>query len=256
MGDGGSSEYSYLASTVLQGEILDNGSVFWQYGFDAFTESINEILLVDEEIWASTVGNGLFSFNLTQRSFQPTPISPQSDGRASHGWRADVCGLDGLGRQLCWFPVLRSGSRTWGQGSLLAGLPSNIVTDFVQFGEHVLISTHGGIGLWNQTKYDWDDPITTVDGLPTPISNHLFVPPSPVLGNGSVLVGGPTGMIVLDQNLGMVGSIGRADGLVGDFVSGIVYADSVSREVNDTSTGSMVTIHHDAALFISHNGQG
>ena len=43
-------------------------------------------------------------------------------------------------------------------------------------------------------------------------------------------------MIVLDQNLGMVGSIGRADGLVGDFVSGIVYADSVSREVNDTST--------------------
>ena len=63
-------------------------------------------------------------------------------------------------------------------------------------------------------------------------------------------------MIVLDQNLGIVGSIGRADGLVGDFVSGIVYADSVSREVNDTSTGSMVTIHHDAALFISHNGQG
>ena len=69
----GSSENSYLASTVLQGEILDNGSVFWQYGFEAFTESINEILLVDEEIWASTVGNGLFSFNLTQRSFQPTP---------------------------------------------------------------------------------------------------------------------------------------------------------------------------------------
>ena len=63
----GSSEYSYLASTVLQGEILDNGSVFWQYGFNAFTESINEIELLEDEKWASTVGNGLFSFNLSQR---------------------------------------------------------------------------------------------------------------------------------------------------------------------------------------------
>ena len=61
---------------------MDNGSVFWQYGFDAFTESINEIMIVDDEIWASTVGNGLFSFNLTQRSFQPTPPSlhNQMDG--------------------------------------------------------------------------------------------------------------------------------------------------------------------------------
>ncbi len=253
----GSSEYSYLASTVLQGEILDNGSVFWQYGFEAFTESINEISLVDEEIWASTVGNGLFSFNLTQRSFQTTPPSlhNQMDGLLMDGEQMYV-GLMGWDGSSAGFQTFDPLSRTWGQGSLLAGLPSNIVTDFVQFGEHVLISTHGGIGLWNQTKYDWDDPITTVDGLPTPISDHLFVPPSPVLGNGSVLVGGPTGLVVLDQNLGMVGSIGRADGLVGDFVSGIVYADSVSREVNDTSTGSMVTIYHDAALFISHNGQG
>ena len=198
-----------MASTVLQGEILENGSVFWQYGFDAFTESINEILLVDEEIWASTVGNGRFSFNLTQRSFQPTPPSlhNQMDGLLMDGEQMFV-GLMGWDGSSAGFQSFDPGSRTWGQGSLLAGLPSNIVTDFVQFGEHVLISTHGGIGLWNQTKYDWDDPITTVAGLPTPISNHLFVPPSPVLGNGSVLIGGPTGMIVLDLNLAMVGSIG------------------------------------------------
>ena len=33
----GSSEYSYVASTVLQGEILNNGSVFWESGLDSFT---------------------------------------------------------------------------------------------------------------------------------------------------------------------------------------------------------------------------
>ncbi len=165
-------------------------------------------------------------------------------------------GLMGWSGSSAGFQTFNPETRSWGQGSLLAGLPSNIVTDFVEYGEHVLVSTHGGIGLWNLTKDDWDDPITTVDGLPTPISNHLFVPPVPILGNGTVLVGGPTGMIVLDQDLGVVGTIGRADGLVGDFVSGIVYAGPVSRTFNDTATGSLITLHHDSAIFISHNGQG
>ena len=253
----GSSEYSYLGSTVLQGELLDNGSVNWQYGFDALSESINEIMIVDQEIWATTVGDGLFSFNISQRSVQQTPpaLHNQMDGVHYDGENF-LIGLMGWAGSSAGFQTFDPESRSWGQGSLLAGLPSNIVTDFVQFGDHILVSTHGGIGLWNLTKYGWDDPITTVDGLPTPISNHLFVPPEPVLVNGSVLVGGPSGLIVLDQDLGIVGTIGRADGLVGDFVAGIVYADSVSRTVNDTSTGSQITLHHDSALFISHNGQG
>jgi len=253
----GSSEYSYLSSTVLQGELLDNGSVNWQYGFDAPSESINEIMLVEQEIWVTTVGNGLFSFNLSQRALQRTPpaLHNQMDGLFYDGEHMFI-GLMGWDGSSAGFQTFDPDSRSWGQGSLLAGLPSNIVTDFVEYGEHILVSTHGGIGLWNQTKYDWDDPITTIDGLPSPISNHLFVPSAPVLGNGTVLVGGPSGLVVLDQNLGIVGTIGRADGLVGNFVSGIVYADSVSRTFNDTSTGSMITLHHDSAIFISHNGQG
>jgi hypothetical protein len=253
----GSSQNSYLGSTVLQGELLQNGSVNWQYGFDALSESINEIMVIEQEIWATTVGNGLFSFNLSQRTLQQTPpaLHNQMDGLIHDGEHIFI-GLMGWDGSSAGFQKFNPDSRSWGQGSLLAGLPSNIVTDFVEYGEHILISTHGGIGLWNQTRYDWDDPITTVDGLPTPISNHLFVPPAPVLGNGTVLVGGPSGLIVMDQNLGIVGTIGRAEGLVGDFVSGIVYADSVSRTVNDTSTGTIITLHHDSSIFISHNGQG
>ena len=253
----GSSDESYLGTTVLQGELLDNGSVNWQYGFDAFFESINEIMLVDEEIWASTVGGGLFSINLSQRSFQPTSpaLHNQMDGLLFEDGQMYV-GLMGWAGSSAGFQVFDPINRSWGLGSLIAGLPSNIVTDFVQYDDHILVATHGGIGLWNLTRSDWDDPITTVDGLPTPISNHLFVPPSTVIGNGTVLIGGPTGIIALDQNLSVAGSVGRAQGLVGDFVSGIVYAAPVSRVVNDTSTGTSITIHHDAALFISHNGQG
>ena len=253
----GSSDDSYLGSTVLQGEILDNGSVNWQYGFDALFESINEIMLLDEEIWASTVGGGLFSFNLSQRTLHPTSpaLHNQMDGLLMDGGQMYV-GLMGWDGSSAGFQSFDPNNRTWGRGSLIAGLPSNIVTDFVQYEDHILVATHGGIGLWNLTRGDWDDPITTVDGLPTPISNHLFVPPSTVIGNGTVLIGGPTGIIALDQNLSVAGSIGRAQGLLGDFVSGIVYAEPVSRVVNDTSTGSTITIFHDASLFISHNGQG
>lgn len=253
----GSSVESYLGSTVLQGEILSNGSVNWQFGYDALSETINEIMLIEDEVWATTVGSGLLSFNLTQRSLETTPpaLHNQMDGVIFQDGNMYV-GLMGWYGSSAGFQTFNPSGRSWGQGSLLAGLPSNIVTDFVQFEDHILVSTHGGIGLWNLTRSDWDDPITTLDGLPTAISNHLFVPPSPVLGNGSVLVGGPIGLVVLDRNLGVIGSIGRSDGLVGDFVSGIVFADSVSRTVNDTSTGATITLYHDAALFISHNGQG
>ena len=253
----GSSDDSFLGSTILQGEFLDNGSVNWQYGYNTLFEYINEIMLDENQLWVSTVGGGLFSFNLSHRTLQPTPpaLHNQMDGMILDGDKMYV-GLMGWQGSSAGFQTFDTSTMTWGQGSLIAGLPSNIVTDFAQFGEHVLISTHGGIGLWNLTKSDWDDPITTIDGLPSPISNHLLVAPSPVLGNGEVLIGGPTGLVTLDNNLSVTGSIDGSDGLVGDFVSGIVFAESASRIVNDTTTGSMVTIHHDAAIFISHNGRG
>ena len=165
-------------------------------------------------------------------------------------------GLMGYSGSSAGFQTFDPSSRTWGHGSLIAGLPSNIVTDFVQYSDNILVGTHGGIGMWNLTRSDWDDPITTVDGLPSPIIDHLFIPPSPILSNGTVLTGGPNGIHALDQNMSYVGTIGRAHGLVGDAVAGIVYAPSVTRIVNDTSTGATTTLFHDASLFISHNGQG
>ena len=121
----GSSEYSYLASTVLQGELLDNGSVNWQYGFDALSESINEIMLVEQEIWATTVGNGLFSFNLSQRAVQQTPpaLHNQMDGLIHDGENLFI-GLMGWSGSSAGFQTFDPDTRSWGQGSLLAGLPS------------------------------------------------------------------------------------------------------------------------------------
>ena len=93
------------------------------------------------------------------------------DGLLTDGQKMYV-GLMGASGSSAGFQSFNLDDRTWGGGSLIAGLPSNIVTDFVEYGNHILVATHGGIGLWNTSKSDWDDAITTSDGLTSPIINH------------------------------------------------------------------------------------
>lgn len=252
----GSSQFSTFGSIVLQGKLL-NDTVEWEYGSRSPYETINDIQFEDGQIWITTVGQGLWSVDPEQRLILPTPSSLhyQMDGIVIDGQKMYV-GLMGQDGSSAGFQSFNLDDRTWGSGSLIAGLPSNIVTDFVEFGDHILVATHGGIGLWNTSKSDWDDPITTADGLASPTINHLLVPPSPILGNGTVLTGGPNGINVLDAQLNYLISIDRSDGLIGNSVAGMVYADAATTFVTDPITGNNLSIHHGASIFISHDGLG
>ena len=90
-------------------------------------------------------------------------------------------------------------NENWGAGSLIAGLPSNIVRDFLQLDGHLLIATHGGIGLYNISSSSFDNPITTFNGLPSPIIEHLMILDNPIQGNGTILVGGLVGLTILED---------------------------------------------------------
>ena len=128
--------------------------------------------------------------------------------------------------------------------------------DFIEYGDHIMIATHGGIGMYNTTRDDWDDPITTIDGLPSPIITHLHALNTTIQGGGSLLAGGAAGLTVLHQtNLTVLNTLGFNNGLMGNTVSGIVDAGPVSRVVQNPD-GTNTTLYHDAAIFISHNGQG
>ena len=73
---------------------------------------------------------------------------------------------------------------------------------------------------------------------------------------GKVLAGGAAGVTVLHEtNLTVLNTLGFNDGLMGNTVSGITEAGPVSRVVQNPD-GTNSTIYHDAAIFISHNGQG
>ena len=258
----------YYASSVLQGELLANGSVRWEFGYNANQDVINSLMLDDDELWVSTAGRGLWSIDLTNRIFAPTPaaLHTQMDGMVLEDDGTMYVGLMGSQGSAAGFQTFNSNTRSWGHGSLIAGLPSNTVRDFLEYGDHIMIATHGGIGLWNTTKDGWDDPITTIDGLPTPIIEHLFAIGAPstngstqtsgIQGNGTVLAGGAAGLTVLHRdNLSVLTTLNFGDGLIGNTVSGITFAEATSRlVVNPDGTSTM--LYHDAAIFISHNGQG
>ena len=79
----------------------------------------------------------------------------------------------------------------WGAGRISAGLPSNYVRDFEKIGDLVYIATLAGMGVWNLSADDWEDPMTTADGLPTPFIEHLDS------DNGILLIGTPSGICLL-----------------------------------------------------------
>jgi hypothetical protein len=253
----------YYASSVLQGELLANGSVRWEFGYNANQDVINSLKLDGEELWVSTAGRGLWSIDLTNRIFAPTPaaLHAQMDEMVLEDDGTMYVGLMGNQGSAAGYQTFNTNTRSWGHGSLIAGLPSNTVRDFLEYGDHIMVATYGGIGLWNTTRDDWDDPITTIDGLPTPIIEHLFTIGSSnqttsIQGNGTVLAGGAAGLTVLDRdNLSVLDTLDFGDGLIGNMVSGIAFAEATSRLVVNPD-GSSTVLHHDAALFISHNGQG
>ena len=164
-------------------------------------------------------------------------------------------GLMGESGTSAGYQAFNTNTENWGQGSLIAGLPSNIVRDFLEVDNHVLIATSGGIGMYNLTKDGWDSPITSYNGLPSPVIEHLMLLDSPIQGNGTILAGGLAGLTVLEAGTYSIqNTIDYSDGLIGNRVSGMLFADSVTREV--TVGNSSIIQHHNASIFISHNGQG
>ena len=249
---------SFFATSILQGEVLLNGSVRWEYGYNLLDDDIiNSMHLDGDTMWVTTAGRGLYSINLLQRSYSSSPP-------ALHGQMDDMIlddddgmlyvGLMGNQGSAAGFQSFDTITGSWGDGSLLAGLPNDIVKDFVGIGDKILTATWGGIAVFNTSLQEWEDPITAFDGLPSSIYDHLLVVNHPTQGE-KILAGGPSGVTILDSNLTVGATRGFSDGLAGNSVSGLIYADSISRQVTDEN-GVTITEYHDESIFISHNGQG
>ena len=126
---------SFFATSILQGEILQNGSVRWEYGYNLLDDDvINSMHLDGDTMWVTTAGRGLYSINLLQRSYSSTApaLHGQMDGMILDDDDGMLyVGLMGNEGSAAGFQSFDTSSLSWGDGSLLAGLPNDIVKDFV-----------------------------------------------------------------------------------------------------------------------------
>ena len=221
---------------VLQGQLLPNGSVEWQFGWSAWGGSIKEIALVGDMIYATIAGRGLARLNtITGNSnLLPQGLHNDLDGLAVYGNEL-VVGLQGTWASAAGVQVWDTTTSQWTMGRLLSGLPNNIINDFAITSTHVLIATEGGLGQWNLSKSDWDDPLTNADGLS---SNNIMT--LDVLGC-SIFMGTPIGLSGWDEcTNSALPLLQRANGLVGD----------------STVSTYLVQTQQATTLFAAHNGAG
>lgn len=235
----------YSGSSILHGELLSNGTINWIEAYPFVWDIVNEILPINNDLWVTTSA-GLYHVDIStgQISGTPVPLHYQMDGIYRSGSDL-VIGLMGTTTTSAGFQVYNLTTQSWTDGSLLAGLPSNIVRDFVEYDNRIWVATYGGLGVWNTTTQAWDDSITTQDGLPGPIVDKIWVE------GAELMLATPSGMVRWDvANHSVVTTYDAQSGLIGNRVNGIAYASTTA------ITSGNSTITYGPTLFLSHNGEG
>ena len=229
--------YSTYGTAILEGVYGANGSIEWTRAWNLNSELVNEITLDGDTLWITTAGLGLHQIDLITGNYTFTgyPLHGQMDGLSWYGNEL-VVGLMGTPSTAAGVQRYDTTTGQWGAGRISAGLPSNYVRDFEKIGDLVYIATLAGMGVWNLSADDWEDPMTTADGLPTPFIEYLDS------DNGILIIGTPSGLMSYEPGLGLGQMYGRNQGLVGNSVDGIA-------KITDPTTGA-------STLFTSHNGEG
>ncbi|MDE0708568.1 MAG: hypothetical protein OSB33_06430, partial [Candidatus Poseidoniales archaeon] len=229
--------YSTYGTAILEGVYGANGSIEWMRAWNLNSELVNEITLDGDTLWITTAGLGLWQIDLTSGNLTPNrfPLHGQMDGIAFYGNEL-VVGLMGTPSTAAGVQRYDTSTGQWGAGRIAAGLPSNYVRDFEKIGDLVYIATLAGIGVWNLSADDWEDPMTTADGLPTPFIEYLDS------DSGVLMIGTPSGILTYDPTSDTLSTLlGRNQGLVGNSVAGFAPVYS--------SSGALT-------VFVSHDGEG
>ena len=238
---------SNTGSSVLEGVMLPNGSISWTRAFQFAYAQTSEMLLDGETLWVTTNAWGLVKVDLTTGNMQGVGSGFHwvHDGIAKYG-NDLVIGLIGTEATAAGVQVFDPASSIYTDGRLMAALPSNIVLDFAEHDGRIWIGTFAGIGVWNLTRNDWDDPFTTLDGLLSSVVQELIVT------NGELWIGSSAGLSRFDAtSMNIIQTMTRADGLIGTKVSGFAYAAPAT-----VTTPQGQVIQWPATMFVAHDGEG
>ena len=162
---------------ILQGERQPDGTIIWQQGWTLPANSqAKDLELVGTDLYIATSPAGLMMLDTITATLTPIngALHNNMDGIKLLGTDL-IIGLQGNSGSSAGVQVYDTVTNTFGNGKLLAGLPSNIVNGIEASADVVYIATNGGIGRWSLQTNDWINPLTTTDGLPSNLIEDLIV---------------------------------------------------------------------------------
>jgi len=228
---------------ILQGEKLVNGSVEWQFGWTLPANSrAKDTQLIGTDLYISTYPSGLMKLDtLTGDLVGMTgALHDNMDGLVLVGTDL-IVGLQGNFGSSAGVQIFDTTTDTFGNGRLLAGLPSNYINGFAADADVMYIATDGGIGRWSYQTNDWLNPITTTDGLPTNIIEDVQ------LINNDLWMASPSGLIKMDITSNAISTITTQNGLLGTSTWGLTSTTSTITTPNGVSLSTILHVSHDGA---------
>ena len=231
-GNGGGS-----GTGILQGSLLPNGTLEWDYGWTlpGNTQS-NDLYLDGTDLYMATSPGGMYVLDTVSGAIRAIGGSIHTKFDTMHPYNNQlVVGLAGEDGSPPGVQMFDLNNAQFGNGRLIAGLPSNIINGFTDTSTTLYIATNGGVGRWNYTSNDWMDSITASNGLPSDIVEDVVV-----IGT-TVYMATPAGLFLWDTNTQTGTTMTKNDGLMGISVWGLTTTTSSSGNVT---------------LVLSHDGRG
>ncbi len=236
----GSSALGNFGSTgtgILQGTFLPNGTVDWQYGWTLPGNTVaNDLHLHGTDLYIASSPGGMLKLDTLTKSISAIGGSLHTKFDTMHTYNSQlVVGLAGDGGSPPGVQMFNPTTDQFGNGRLIAGLPSNIVNGFADSTNVLYIATDGGIGRWNYSTNDWMDSITAFNGLPSNVVEDVVV-----IGS-KVYMATPAGLFVWNPSTQNGTTLTKANGLMGQSAWGLA--------VITNNVGA-------STLIISHDGRG
>ena len=222
---------------LLQGTFLPNGTVEWEYGWTLPGNTVaSDLHLHGTDLYIASSPGGMLKLNTLTKVISSIGGSLHTKFDTMHTYNSQlVIGLAGEGGSPPGVQMFNPNTDQFGNGRLIAGLPSNIVNGFADSTGVLYIATDGGIGRWNYTTNDWMDSITVSKGLPTNVVEDVVV-----IGS-KVYMATPLGVFVWDPSTQSGSTLTKTNGLMGQSAWGL----SVTTNNVGVST-----------LIVSHDGRG
>ena len=221
---------------ILQGEKQQDGSIEWQQGWTLPANSqAKDTELVGTDLYISTSPSGLIKLDTVTGILSSVngALHNNMDGLKLVGTQL-IIGLQGNFGSSAGIQIYDTQTNTFGNGRLLAGLPSNSINGFESDSNVMYIATNGGIGRWSFQTNDWLNPITTTDGLPSNVVEDL------ILDGSNLWIATPSGLVKMDTSTNAVNILTTQNGMLGTSSWGLI-------KTTNAAGNTQIHVSHDGA---------